>query len=148
MIAFFSCVSVINAQSSVTFLTKKMASTDTKIVVNGNKSISLNGNVVKTLNDASFAIPYKVISPCYRQLNIKDAGKVMFSVNIDFTKVSTCSVTKYASEIQLNLTPNSKHYVLVTNKGLKDFQLKEISEKEALKMMSNKKMLRLPTIDL
>jgi hypothetical protein len=49
-----------------------------------------------------------------------------------------------AGEIQLNLTSGSTYYVSITNKGLNDMQLKNLTEKEAEKLLKNKKYVALP----
>ena len=149
MIAFFSCVSVMNAQTSVTFIiNKKIGNTDTKVLVNGNEAFSLKGNVLKTYTGTPYIMPMQILSPCCRQANINLEGKTMFSVNMTYTNPIKGTVSIFSSEIQLNLTSGVKRYVLITNKGLTDMQLKEITEAEAIKMMKNKKMVQLQPIDL
>lgn len=53
-------------------------------------------------------------------------------------------ISTMAGEIQLNLTSGSTYYVSITNKGLNDMQLKNLTEKEAEKLLKNKKYVALP----
>ena len=64
-----------------------------------------------------------------------------------------CNVTQLYAEIQLNLTPGSVHYVSLAMKGLMNIQFKELTEKEGLKRLKDKKYailedyIKLDTID-
>ena len=48
------------------------------------------------------------------------------------------------AEIQLNLSEGSVHYVKLSFKGMNDVQLKEVEEKEGLKLLKDKKYKELP----
>ena len=48
------------------------------------------------------------------------------------------------AEIQLNLSEGAVHYIQLKFKGLNDVQLKELSEKEGLKLLKDKKYKELP----
>ena len=54
----------------------------------------------------------------------------------------TLDVSNIPAEIQLNLSEGSIHYVKIDPKGVSNIQFKEITEKEALKLM--KKSTALP----
>ncbi len=69
---------------------------------------------------------------------------MLFRVDFKFTNCSSLAVSELDTEIQLNLTPGSIHYIKLDNKGLKDIILKEITEKEAQKMLKDKKYEILP----
>lgn len=134
------------AQSSVTFILKKFGNTNFHILLNGKEITDMNGTLVKTFNLKNGT--YKVYSPCHRTINLNEEGKKMFTVNAEFTNANNGQTTHLEAEILLNLSSQSKHYIHITNKGLYDIQMKELTEKDAMKMLSNKKSVQLPTIDL
>lgn len=136
---------VVNAQSMVYFYVKSVTSAEVKISKNGSEIFELRGPVKKTINPVG---PMKMASvsykPAYRKCQFKDEGKTLFSVDFDFTNVTTGDVRKLAAEIQLNLEEGSVHHVQLTWKGLNDVQFKELSDKEVAKLMKDKSIVELP----
>lgn len=113
----------VNAQSTVYFYVKSVTSAEVKISKNSTEIFELRGPVKKTINPVG---PMKMASvsykPAYRKCQFKDEGKTLFSVDFDFTNVTTGDVRKLAAEIQLNLEEGSVHHVQLTWKGLNDVQ--------------------------
>lgn len=143
LIAMFCCSSAF-AQSTVYFFVRSVESAEVKILKNGNEIFELRGPVKKTLNHPSFKIPHVSYQPAYRKCRFKEEGKVLFSVDFAFTNVGTGDVRKLAAEIQLNLEEGSVHYIQLAFKGLNDIQFKELTEKEAAKLLKDKKTVELP----
>ena len=54
---------------------------------------------------------------------------------------------KYAAEIQLNLIDGATYYVSIKRKGLNDLKMELLSDKEAEKMLKDKKYVALPDYD-
>lgn len=54
---------------------------------------------------------------------------------------------KYAAEIQLNLIDDATYYVFIKRKGLNDLKMELLSDKEAEKMLKDKKYVALPDYD-
>lgn len=111
---------------------------------NGSEIFDLRGPEKNTLNHPSFKVPSVSYQPAYRKCLFKEDGKVLFSVDYAFTNVRTGEVRKLAAEIQLNLEEGSVHYIQLAFKGLNDIQFKELTEKEAAKLLKDKKYKELP----
>lgn len=88
-------------------------------------------------------------SPCKKKCVLKSEGKIIISNDFsyklsDYSPSSAASIgdrtDHFASEIQLTLSENSVHYIQIINK----YQFKEITEKEAQKLLKNKKIVQLP----
>lgn len=133
------------SQSTVYFFMKKSAG-------NVELSLKLNGKDISKIDlpikkkyssDEMFRIPYYVYSPWVKKCTLNREGKVLFSFDCKQTNPTNLKVSNFLSEIQLNLTNGSIHYISLTNKGLFDMQLKEITEKEANKLLNNKKYVSL-----
>ena len=140
-------ISVIGAyaQSTVFFFTKSFENSEITLKMNGQEIGELRGSVKKTVGPiASMKLPSISYHPCKKKCVINDEGKVIFSVDFKFTNVGTLAVSELDTEIQLNLSNGSIHYIMLENKGLKDIRLKEISEKDAKKMLNDKKYEMLP----
>ena len=137
-------VAAAHAESTVYFFSKEFANIECTLKVNGQEIGEFRGTVKKTIEPTSsvsdvMKMPYTVYHACKKKCSIIEEGKVIFSVNFKFTNGSTLSVSEYDTEIQLNLTEGSVHYIELTNKGRKDIQLKEISEKDAQKKLKDDK---------
>ena len=133
------------AQSTVYFFAKSFDNSEITLKMNGQEIGELRGSVKKTINPIG---PMKIASvsynPCKKKCVINEEGKVLFSVDFKFTNVGTLAVSELDTEIQLNLTEGSVHYIMLENKGIKDIHFKEISEKDAQKMLNDKKYEMLP----
>ena len=143
--SFFS--SAISAQSTVYFFTKTITSAETMITKNGKDLFELRGpekSRVEPIAMSGMKMASISYSPAYKKCIFNDEGKVLFGINYDFTNVKTLEISHLKGEIQLNLAEGSIHYVQVAPKGLFDIQFKELSEKEALKLLKNKKYVELP----
>ena len=131
---------------SVVYLFVPSRAVPIPVKINNQEVFRMDG----TLKGNKYATYY---SACQKKCVLKSEGKVIISMDFSF-KTSDFSpsaaatvgdVTRHwANEIQLNLSENSVHYVKITSKGLNDVQFKEITEKEAQKLLKNKKYVRLP----
>lgn len=83
-------------------------------------------------------------SACKKKCILNSEGKVIFSFEFSRINQATGTVYNYADEIQLNLSEGSVHYIQIKPKGFNDYTFKELSEKEANKLLNNKKCLLLP----
>lgn len=132
------------AQSTVYFFTGTIGNATSMISVNGEELFELRGPLKKTINPAPpMKYPYSTYSPCKKKCTFKSEGKTIFSVDYKFTNASTGAIVELAAEIQLNLTEGSIHYIKLSPKGLNDMQLKEISPKEAAKLLKKKNVVEL-----
>lgn len=145
LLSLLGLFSVAYSQSTVYFFMKKGGgSVELTLKLNGRDLSRIDLPIKKVLNDETFRIPYNVYSPWVKKCILNREGKVLFSFDCKQTNCTNLKVTNFLSEIQLNLINGSTHYILLTNKGLFDMQLKEITEKEASKLLNNKKCISLP----
>lgn len=135
-------VNNVSAQSTVFFFTPSTSSNECTLKMNGNEIGELRGPLKKTMQPAQFKIPYKTYDAAFKKCVIKEEGKVLFAVDYKFTNCSTLDVSEIPAEIQLNLSEGSVHYVRLAPKGVTNMQFKEITEKEAQKLL--KKGVALP----
>lgn len=113
----------------------------------GEKICDLNGPVKKTMDgNGMFKQLYKVAHPCFRKLIFNKEGKVVISVECDFTNCMNLQHTIMKGEMQLDLEDGETYYLDVTGKGMHDMQIKLLDEKKAEKNLSNKKWKELPTV--
>ncbi len=137
-----------NAESTVYIFCKSVANSDVILNINGEDIFYMNGPVTKTIKADrwnEFQQDFIIRGECYRKINITEEGKIIISATVDFTNVNNLKRSKSICEIQLNLTQGSVHYIQLTRKGLKgDYQLKELNEKSANKLL--KKYTELPEI--
>ena len=140
--------SIANAQSTVYFF---MPSTNcwgngggVDVYVNGQNAFSMRGPFKKTIgNVANPSLPLYVYHAAKRKCVLNEEGKVLFAVDYKFV-TNNGKESDLTAEIQLNLSEGSVHYVKIEPKGLNDNQFKELSEKEAAKLMKDKKYVELP----
>lgn len=147
LMAVLSCFIVqrVNAQSTVYFFVGTTSSNECTLKMNGEEIGELRGPLKKTMAPvAPMKIPMHTYSPCYKKCIINEEGKVLFVADYKFTNISTLAVSDIPSEIQLNLSKGSVHYVELSPKGLNNLQFKEIEEKAAQKLLNNKKYVALP----
>ena len=138
-------ISNLNAQSTVYFMTQSFANcTRETFTING----EFAGNFFSNDNIKE-ETPSKIYYPTSRKCILQEEGRYVFKVTMlfftrNFQDYSIESIRPYYAEKQINTTTGSTHYLYFTFKGLNDFQIKEISEKEAIKYMSNKDCVVLP----
>lgn len=133
------------AQSTVYIFMRSLANSDCTMSINGGEPFSIQGPFKKAMaNVINPSMPTKIYHPAIKKCIIKEEGKALFAANLDFTNVINGTVRKMAAEIQLNLSEGSVHYIKVGAKGLNDIQIKEVDEKEGLKLLKNKKYKELP----
>lgn len=124
-------------------------SIDFQVACDGVNVCDLNGPTKKTMDGAGmFQIPYRVAHPCFRKLIFDKEGKVIISVQGDFTNCMNLTHTIIKGEIQLDLEDGETYYLDVTGKGMHDMQIKLMQEKKALKNINNKKWVELPTVNI
>lgn len=144
VLGFFT-VQTLWAQSTVYFFVGLTASNECTLKINGVEIGELRGPLKKTMNPVPpMKVPYKTYSPCYKKCTINEEGKVLFTIDYKFTNVNTLAVSEIPSEIQLNLSNGSVHYVKLAPKGFNNNQLKELTEKEAQKLLKDTKYVALP----
>ncbi|WP_337788705.1 hypothetical protein [Phocaeicola plebeius] len=134
------------AQSTVYFFMKKGGGNlSLNLKLNGKEISQIELPIKKTypVND-TFRIPYYIYSPWVKKCTLNKEGKNLFSFDCKQINPTNLKESDYVAEIQLNLYNGSKHYIILTNKGLFDVQLKELTEKEAEKLLKNKKYVALP----
>lgn len=133
------------AQSTVYFFIKSTGNMTTTIKQNGKDIFDMTGPIKKTIKPSgNMQFPFNQYAPCHKKCIFKSEGKVLFSAECKHTNAVNGKISTMAGEIQLNLTSGSTYYISITNKGLNDMQLKTLTEKEAEKLLKNKKYMTLP----
>lgn len=142
----FLCCGSLHAQSTIHFFCPSLGNVETTLKINGEEIGDLRGPVKKTYE----AIPPHTLygsviyHACMKKCLLNDEGKALFSIDITFLNAVNGDISKYASEIQINLMDGDIHYIVVSPKGLNDLELKEVSTKEGGKLLKNKKYIQLP----
>ena len=147
LLAIFVIVFAPNAkaQSTVYFFAKSFDNSEITLKMNGQEIGELRGSLKKTVGPVgSMKIASCSYNACIKKCTINEEGKVLFGVDFKFTNCISLAVSELDTEIQLNLSPGSIHYIKLENKGLKDVQFKEITEKDAQKFLKDKKYEMLP----
>lgn len=143
------CSNSVNAESTVYLFVKTANSSDVQVFCDGNNVCDLNGPVKKTMDGAgTFKQLYKVAHPSYRKLVFNKEGKVVISVESDFTNCMNLKHTIMKGEIQLDLEDGETYYLDIKGKGLNDMQIKQIEKKKADKILSDQKWKELPTVNI
>ncbi|MGM9815487.1 MAG: hypothetical protein ACI304_00305 [Lepagella sp.] len=141
------CVSDAYAESIVYLFAKAGNSMDYQVSCDGVNVCDLNGPTKKTMDgNGMFKIPYRVAHSCYRKLTFNKEGKVVITVNGDFTQCSNLKHILMKAEYQLDLEDGGIYYLDVKGKGLNDLQIKPLKEKDALKNMESEKWKELTPI--
>ena len=134
------------AQSTVYFFMRSLTESQAVVSMNGYELFELQGPLKKTrhftLNQEKKTI--HIYSPVCKKCEFKEDGKVLFSVEIKFRNSLSSMVMTYATEIQVNLSEGSIHYLNIRGKGLNDVQIEELTEKKAQKMINSGKYISLP----
>ena len=114
------------------------------LTINGIDTCSMRGPLKKTMgNVANPSLPLFMYKPAKRKFILPEDGKYLFAVDWQFV-TGQGRVSNLTAEIQLNLTEGSVHYVEIKAKGLNDLEFKELTEKEGLKALKDKKYVELP----
>lgn len=132
-------VAAAHAESTVYFFTGELANSECTLKLNGKEIGELRGSIKKTDQIDPMKIPMVVYHKCIKKCIITDEGKALFSIAFKYTNCVTLAVSEDDTEIQLNLSEGSVHYVELGGKGLK-----EIPEKKAQKKLNDKKYEWLP----
>ena len=144
LIVIVFSASNVYAESTVYVFMKSVGNITTKMSLNGKEAFDMTGPVKKTISPSDIMrLPYYQYAACKKKCIIKEEGKVLFSIECEHTNSMNEKVSKYAAEIQLNLTESSVHYIMITNKGLNDVQIIELNEKKANKLLNDKKYVDL-----
>jgi len=113
--------------------------------INGGESFDICGPLKKTMMNLHGPEPHRQYHPGKKKIVLKDEGKVLFSAKYTFyANMDRSNPRELVAEIQLNLSDGSVHYIKVGAKGLNDIQIKEVDEKEGLKLLKDKKYKELP----
>lgn len=143
-ISFFSTTKIC-AESTVYIFMKSVGNTTTSMSLNGKEVFDMTGPIKKTISPSGdMRLPFHQYAACKKKCTLKNEGKILLSCDCKNTNILNEKVTNFAAEIQLNLTENSVHYIMITNKGLNDVQIIELDEKKANKLLKDKKYIDLP----
>lgn len=141
-IFFFLGALSISAQSTVYFFVPTTGNNECALKMNGDSIFQLRGPYKKTLNNSVFKVPYVIYDDAYKKCVFKEEGKVLFVADYRYQNPSTLETQQVLSEIQVNLSEGSVHYIRLSPKGMYNMQFKEITEKDAQKYF--KKSSELP----
>ena len=143
----FSSVEV-NAQSTVYLIAKKFANAESEVTVNGKDKFELRGplgkvNIVPptSMTDSVIVYNYK---DCIKKCTFNKPGKVMLHWRYDYTNPVKRNIQHYETELQLNLTEGSVHYIEMKLTISNDIELVELPEKKGRKIISSDKYIHLP----
>ena len=138
----------ISAQSTVYFFMRKICNTELDVFQNSKPIFDMVGPVTKTQQvKSAMVLPLKTQAPCKRKAVFASTGKTIFSIDATYTNPVNAKIAKYAAEIQLNLTDGATYYVFITRKGFNDLKMELLSDKEAEKMLKDKKFVALDDYD-
>lgn len=121
--------------STIYLITKKSAMDEVFFSINGGEYVDFTGTQMSLGQ----------ISPAVQKITVQGEGKIIISAKASFTPFKTSLLMSpgqqkhYETEFQCNIEPESIHYILLTNKGIDNIKLEEITEKKASKIMNNKK---------
>ena len=96
---------------------------------------------------SAMVLPLETQAPCKRKAVFTATGKTIFSIDATYTNPVNAKTAKYAAEIQLNLIDGATYYVFITRKGFNDLKMELLSDKEAEKMLKDKKFVALDDYD-
>ena len=138
----------ISAQSTVYFFMRKICNTELDVFQNSKPIFDMVGPVTKTQQvKSAMVLPLNTQAACKRKAVFAATGKTIFSIDATYTNPVNAKTAKYAAEIQLNLTDGATYYVFITRKGFNDLKMELLSDKEAEKMLKDKKFVALDDYD-
>lgn len=136
------------AQSVVYLIGKKFANAESEVTVNGKDKFEFRGPVDKvkvtpptSMTDTLVLTTYK---SCIKKCTFNEPGKVLLNWKYNYTNPVNKNVQHYESEIQLNLTEGSVHYVELKIKITNDIEMVELNEKKGAKLVAKGKHVTLP----
>lgn len=140
-----SGTNVANAQSTVYVFMRSSVNADCVMSINGSEPFEIRGPLKRTMMNLHGPEPNKFYHPAKKKIVLKEEGKALLSAKYTFyANMDRSNPRDMVAEIQLNLSEGSIHYIQLSFKGMNDVQLKEISEKEGLKLLKDKKYKELP----
>ena len=138
----------ISAQSTVYFFMRKICNMELDVYQNSKPVFDMVGPITKSQQvKSAMILPLRTQAPCKRKAVFAATGKTIFSIDATYTNPVNAKTAKYAAEIQLNLTDGATYYVFITRKGFNDFKMELLSDKEAEKMLKDKKFVALDDYD-
>lgn len=138
----------ISAQSTVYFFMRKIWNMELDVYQNSKPIFDMVGPVTKSKQvKSAMVLPIEIQAPCKRKAVFAATGKTIFSIDATHTNPVNAKTVKYAAEIQLNLTDGATYYVFITLKGFNDLKMELLSDKEAEKMLKDKKFVALDDYD-
>ena len=138
----------ISAQSTVYFFMRKIWNMELDVYQNSKPIFDMVGPVTKSKQvKSAMVLPIETQAPCKRKAVFAATGKTIFSIDATYTNPVNAKIVKYAAEIQLNLTDGATYYVFITRKGFNDLKMELLSDKEAEKMLKDKKFVALDDYD-
>ena len=138
----------ISAQSTVYFFMRKICNTELDVFQNSKPIFDMVGPVTKTQQvKSAMVLPLNTQAACKRKAVFVATGKTIFSIDATYTNPVNAKTAKYAAEIQLNLIDGATYYVFITRKGFNDLKMELLSDKEAEKMLKDKKFVALDDYD-
>ena len=145
-VAIMLCgTTVANAQSTVYVFVRSAVNADCVMAINGGEPFEIRGPLKRTMMNLHGPEPNKFYHPAKKKIVLKEEGKALFSAKYTFyADMNRNNPRDMVAEIQLNLSEGSVHYIKLSFKGMNDVQLNEISEKEGLKLLKDKKYKELP----
>ncbi|MBE6259580.1 MAG: hypothetical protein E7107_01965 [Prevotella sp.] len=145
-VAIMLCgTTIANAQSTVYVFMRSAINADCVMAINGGEPFEIRGPLKKTMMNLSGPEPNRFYHPAKKKIVLKEEGKALFSAKYTFyANMDRSNPRDMVAEIQLNLSEGSVHYVKLSFKGMNDVQLKEVEEKEGLKLLKDKKYKELP----
>lgn len=138
----------ISAQSTVYFFMRKICNMELDVYQNSKPVFDKVGPITKSQQvKSAMILPLRTQAPCKRKAVFAATGKTIFSIDATYTNPVNAKTAKYAAEIQLNLTDGATYYVFITRKGFNDLKMELLSDKEAEKMLKDKKFIALDDYD-
>lgn len=153
LVMFISIISLltpqkISAQSTVYFFMRKICNMELDVYQNSKPVFDMVGPITKSQQvKSAMILPLRTQAPCKRKAVFAATGKTIFSIDATYTNPVNAKTAKYAAEIQLNLTDGATYYVFITRKGSNDLKMELLSDKEAEKMLKDKKFIALDDYD-
>lgn len=130
----------LNAQSTVWFITRDQFMEKGVLTINGENEVSF----LTPTNRCPSRLVTNRYYPAYMKITIDEEGPTVFRTDMVYAIPNETTKKQYVGEITLNLSTGSVNYIYLTNKGLDNIKLLEVSEKKAKKLMGKKNCVALP----